>query len=456
MILRYLTHVVFFGLFFLVSCDRVVERPNIIFLLTDDQRWDAVGYAGNDIIQTPNMDDLAGNGVFFSNAYVTTSICAVSRASILSGQYARRHGIHDFSTTFTDSAFLQTYPMLMKQYGYRVGFIGKYGVGDEMPEDYFDYWRGFAGQGLYEQTDATGNYTHLTRIMGEQALEFLQSQPADTPFCLSISFKAPHVQDEDPRQFVYDVAYQDLFVNDSIPIPLTGDSRYFKAFPHFFTINNEGRIRWDLRFSMPEKYQESVKGYYRLIKGVDVVIGEIRTELDRLNLVDNTVILLMGDNGFFLGEHGLAGKWYGHEESIRVPFFLFDPRFPEEWKGTSRDEIVLNIDVAPTMLYLAGLDIPSAMQGRSVVGLLDGTATGWRNDFFYEHLFDHERIPKSEGVVSLSFKYLRYIEQEPVYEEMYDLLHDPHETINLAEEGIKQELLAEMRQRWSILRQAAR
>jgi hypothetical protein len=188
----------------LIGGNTTKKRPNIVFLLTDDQRWDTMGCAGNPIIRTPNMDAMAIDGVRFTNAFVTTSICASSRASIFSGQWVSRHGIKDFATPFSPDALAQTYPMLLRGAGYRIGFIGKYGVGTEkdLPVDKYDYWKGFPGQGMYEHKDENGNYKHLTQIIGEQAIEFLRGCSEQQPFCLSISFKAPHVQDEDPRQFI--------------------------------------------------------------------------------------------------------------------------------------------------------------------------------------------------------------------------------------------------------------
>ncbi len=416
-----------------ISCSKGPQKPpNIILLLTDDQRWDALGCAGNSIIQTPNIDALAGDGAMFTNAFVTTSICCTSRASIFSGQYARRHGIHGFSTSFTQNALNNTYPLLLKQAGYMTGFIGKWGVGNTMPESYFDYWKGILGQPKYEQTDPKGNYKHLTSIMGDQAEEFLNMQNNQAPFCLSISFKAPHVQDGDPRQFIYDPQYKDLYKDVTIPEPETADPQYYDSFPAFFKKDNEARRRWDIRFSTPEKYQNSVKGYYRLITGVDKVVERIMNTLKQNNLDQNTVIIYTGDNGFYLGEHGLAGKWYGHEESIRVPMIIHDPHLPKSQHGRKYSQMALNIDLAPTILDYAGLTIPEEMQGKSLKPVVSAKNPEWRTDFFYEHLFDHERIPKSEGVVTHKFKYLRYIEQNPIYEELYDLEKDPYEKNNLA------------------------
>lgn len=430
-----------------ISRSTKAQKPNIIFLLTDDQRWDTMGCMGNTIIKTPNMDALAKDGVLFKNAFVTTSICCVSRASIFLGQYARRHHINDFKTDFSPVQLSQTYPMLLKKNGYQIGFIGKYGVGRNLPVDQYDYWRGIAGQPVYEQKDENGHPKHLTKIMGEQALEFLSGVDRGKPFCLSISFKAPHVQDGDPRQFIYDPAYKDLYKDDTIPVPATADPQYYDAFPEFFKKNNEGRRRWQIRFSTAEKYQESVKSYYRLITGADVVIGKIREALAEQKLDKNTIIILLGDNGFYLGEHGLAGKWFGHEESIRVPLIVYDPRLPSQLRGQKRSEMALNIDIAPTILSLAGAQIPSSMQGRDLMALIKGNARDWRHDFLYEHLFEHPAIPKSVGVVGERFKYLRYFDQNPVYEELYDLKNDPHEEKNLAAEKEYAAVLQKMRTR---------
>ena len=422
------------------------DRPNIVFLLTDDQRWDALGFVGNDVIETPNMDELARNGVYFRNAYVTTPICAVSRASILSGQYARRHGIWDFDTSFSGSAFSQTYPMLLRKAGYRIGFIGKFGVGTDLPAQDFDYWRGFADQGVYEHYDNQGRPVHLTHLIGDQANEFLRSNPNDQPFALSISFKAPH------GPFIYDPAYEDLYASTVIPEPPKASVDSWERFPSFFKTNNQARTSWQRRFSTTERYQATVKAYYRLLKGVDVVIGRIRGELERLDLADNTVLIFTSDHGFYLGSHGLGGKWYGHEESIRVPFILYDPRLPAEQRGQIKDEMVLNIDVGPTLLSLGGLLIPARMQGEDVTTLLRQEPARWRQDFLYEHLFDHPCIHKSEGLVEKRYKLLRYIEQDPPFEQLYDLERDPLELTNVADDADYAGVKRRIRERLEVLK----
>lgn len=437
--------------FSFISCKRNTEvsNPNIIFLLTDDQRWDALGCMGNQVIKTPNIDKLASEGILFENAFVTTSICCTSRASIFSGQYARRHGINDFVTDFSREALMNTYPAILRSNGYRTGFIGKFGVGNHLPDTVFDSWKGVPGQPIYEHKDENGNIRHYTRIISEQIMEFLNTCSADQPFCLSVSFKAPHVQDNDPRQFIYDKRYSNLYIEDEIKIPVTAHDSFFYAFPDFFTRNNEGRKRWELRFATPEQYQESVKGYYRLITGVDVVIGEMNEELNKLGFEDNTIIIYSGDNGFYLGEHGLAGKWYGHEESIRVPLIIYNPLIKPEYKGIRRKEIALNIDIAPTILALCNTSIPAVMQGKNLSELLNTGETNWRTDFLYEHLYDVSPeivyIPRSEGIVSLDYKYLRYIDLNPIFEELYDLKNDPYETKNLKNDPFYENVLDSLR-----------
>jgi len=410
------------------------QRPNIIFMLTDDQRWDALGCAGNKFIQTPNMDTMASEGIRFSNAFVTSPICCASRASIFTGQYARHHGIHDFVTELSSESLAMTYPALLRKNGYRTGFIGKYGVGTKMPESEFDVWRGIEGQPLYEQIDKDGNIRHLTGIMGEQCLNFIRACNHRQPFCLSISFKAPHAQDGDPRQFIYDGALEEMYKDIEVPQPLTASEKYFNSLaPLLQDPNTEARKRWVMRFSTPERYQNSVKGYYRLITGVDRVIGSIRHQLEISGFSENTIIIFMSDNGFFLGEKGLAGKWYPYEESIRVPLIIYDPRLPKNQRGRVISEIALNIDIAPTILEYAGISAPVKMQGKNLSLLMSSKDIYWRKDFLIEHLFDYEPIPKSEAVRTKEWKYLRFLVGDKYYEELYYIKTDPHETQNLSE-----------------------
>lgn len=431
------------------------KKPNIIFMLTDDQRWDTMGCAGNPIIQTLNMNDMAQNGMRFVNAFVTTSMCAPSRVSFFTGQWARRHGIVNDETNLSEAVLEQTYPVLLRQAGYRTGFVGRYGIGtkDSLPVDEYDFWRGFAGSGTYENRDRDGTYKHLTQIMGEQAIEFLQGCSADKPFYLSVSFKAPQYQESGPRQFNYDPAYKDLYADVTIPTPEAADRDYFEALPDFLQAS-EARRLWHKSFLTQKMFQESVKNYYRLITGVDIVIGKIRDQLEMLGLNDNTVIILTSDNGMYLSEYGLAGKWFPNEVSIRVPLVVFDPRADEKQRGVTVEQMTLNVDVAPTILELAGLDVPKTMQGRSFLPFLRGRRSKWRKDFFYENLFEHTTIPRTEALRTERYKYIRYIDYE--FEQLYDLEHDPTETINLAGDNKYKKTLDSLRERCDELAEEVR
>ena len=422
--------------------------PNFIFLLTDDQRWDSLGCMGNPIIKTPNIDVLAEKGTLFKNAFVTTSICMVSRASFLTGQYACRHKVNDFRTNLSPEAFAETYPAILKKSGYRTGFVGKYGIGNLELKNEFDEWNGIPGPGQpeYENKDKNGEYQHLTELITEQSIEFLDGCSEEQPFCLSVSYKAPHVQDSDPRQFIYNPIYKDLYKDVAISPSKTATQKHFDALPEFLK-TSEARERWKKRFASPEMYQESVKGYYKLISGIDDSVKQIRDELKKLKLDDNTIIIFMGDNGFFLGEHGLAGKWFAHEESIRVPLIIYDPRIENANKNIPSEKIALNIDIAPTILDLAGEKVPKEMQGRSLLPILKNQNKNWRKDFLYEHSFDHPAIPKSEGVRTEEWKYIRYPDEKPVFEELYNLKKDPFEENNLSTNKFSQSVLEKLRRR---------
>ncbi|WP_276389265.1 sulfatase family protein [Eudoraea chungangensis] len=433
------------------------EKPNIIFLLTDDQRWDALGVMGNPILKTPHIDKLAKEGILFDNAYVTTSICAVSRASMLSGQYLSRHGIDDFNTSFSPDALAETYPIVMKNSGYRIGFIGKYGVGssDTHPKDAYDFWECTTKtQPLYENLDEDGNYIHYTDVVGNSIKSFLNTSDI-RPFCLSVSFKAPHVQDGDPRQFIPNPRYNNYYKDIEIPQPKTAAPKYWESFPPFFqTEENIARERWKLRFNSPEKYQESVRNYYRLLTGVDDVVGELIAELKEKNLDKNTIIIYMGDNGMFLGEHGMAGKWYPYEESVRVPLLIFDPRTSSKKIKGRKTDIALNIDIAPTILGFAGIKPLKKMQGIDLIQHVANARTT-RQEFFYEHnFFGSPKLPKVEGVINPELKYILYTEHG--YEELFDLTKDPYEETNLVSHPAYKEVLLKQRQLYLSLKKDAK
>lgn len=427
--------------------------PNILLLLADDLRWDAVGYAGHPILRTPNLDRWAGRGTRFNQSFVTTSICSISRASLLTGQYESRHGVDDFAKPLSPSATARTFPVLLRGAGYRTGFIGKWGVGArDLPAEQFDYWRGFPGQGRYFEEEGG---IHLTDRMADEAVEFLDGCSASKPFFLQVSFKAPHESDGAQERFFPPAKrFEPLFADQFIEPPPAATREAFAGLPGFLK-ESEARIRFERQFGTPELYQQSAKDYLRLVAGIDDAVGRIADKLRDSGLADRTVVIFTSDNGFCLGDYGLQGKWFPFEPSIRVPLFIYDPRRAES--GRDADAIALTIDVAPTILELAGTPVPAEVQGRSLRPLLDGGAPpDWRKDFFYEHHFRHPRIPQSECVRGERWKYVRYVDREPVFEQIFDLVRDPLELENAIDDPDAAGVLGLMRDRWRELREAVK
>jgi arylsulfatase A-like enzyme len=424
-------------------------RPNIIFLLADDQRYDTLGVTGHPFIQTPHLDKLAAAGACFDRAYVTTAICSINRATIFTGQYASRHGIIDFATPISAEQFPQTYPGRLRAAGYHTGFIGKWGVGKPRTED-FDVQRGFPGQGNYWNT-VDGVKAHLNTTMAQSAAEFIASAPKDKPFCLSVSFKTPHAQEpESPDRTSFPPDTPELSLYDDVvvpPYPLS-DPAFFESLPEFLR-TSENRRRWTIRFDTPAKYQKSVKDYLRLITGMDRAVGVIVEKLREEGLDGNTVIVFTSDHGFYLGERGFAGKWYPHEVSMRVPLIVYDPRMGDGQRGLRPQKLALSIDIAPTLLDLAGLPPSPGMQGRSLLPLVAGqNPRDWPDTFFYEHPFKANRgIPRTVAIRTPDWKYIRYLDGQPGYEEFYHLRTDPDEAVNLAGDPSHADTLAKLRAR---------
>ena len=430
--------------------------PNIVFLMTDNHRWDLLGCAGNDIIRTPNIDALAARGARFTNSFCTTSICAATRASILTGEFRREHRYTFTMPPMSIQRMDRSYPALLKRAGYRTGFVGKLGVevDPRTPERMFDFYRrriASSTRNPYYREAADGTIKHLSEINGDDAVEFIRTNPTDQPFCLSVSFSAPHPEDDNIDQYVFDRRYADLYADDVIPPPPIPDNEHFRRLPGFIQVSMS-RQRWFRRFDTPEKYQRMMKGMYRLITGVDEQVGRIVDELSSRGFGDNTVVIFTGDNGIMIGEHGLTGIWLMYEGSIRKPLIIADPRLPGSRHGVTVDEMALSFDSPVTMLDLAGVDVPRQMRGRSLAPLLRGESVDWRKDFFYEHLYERETIPKSEGVRTENFKYVRYFERNPVYEQLFDLEADPNEVTNLAGDPSSGNVLKSLRARCDELR----
>jgi arylsulfatase A-like enzyme len=410
------------------------QRPNIIFILTDDQRWDALGFAGNTIIKTPEMDDLARSGTYFKNAFSTTPICAASRASILSGLYERTHG-YTFQKLKLQQAYAEMiFPKILKDNGYHIGFFGKLGVIMDKPEQYFDQ-SDFYDRGA--EPDRRGYFykiigkdtVHLTRYSGFQAQEFINNAPRNKPFCLSVFFSAPHAHDPAKDQFFWQEKSNRRYDNIVFPEPVLSDDKYFNQLPAEVK-NGFNRTRWKWRFDTPDKYQKSIQGYYRMITEIDDEIGMLRKLLKERGLSENTIFIVMGDNGYFTGDRQLADKWLMYDASIRIPLIIYDPRINNP---SSIDAMVLNIDVSKSILEFAGLQAPKNYQGISLNPfLLKGNKTPIvRKNILIEHLWKLPEIPSSEGIRTARWKYFRYrLIKAP--EELYDLQNDPLETINLA------------------------
>ncbi len=422
------------------------KKPNIIFILTDDQRWNALGFAGNPIVQTPEMNALAGSGTYFKNAFSTTPICAASRASILTGLYERTHG-YTFQKPRLKKPYADIiYPKLLKENGYHVGFFGKLGVIIDSANQYFDksdfYDRGGSPDRRGYFYKKIGDDTvHLTRFTGYQAQEFIKNAPADKPFCLSLSFSAPHGHDNSVEQYYWQDKSADLYKNIHIPEPLLGEDEYFNRLPNEVK-GGFNRVRWKWRFDTPEKYQQMVKGYYRMITEIDDEIGLIRKQLKMKGIDDNTIIIVMGDNGYFLGDRQLADKWLMYDVSIRIPMIIYDPRIK---KSSTVEDMVLNIDVTKTILDMAGIDAPATYQGNSLKPLLVNNKAHLNRKFILvEHLWDLPDIPSSEGIRTERWKYFHYrLIQAP--EELYDLKNDPLEKNNLASDKKYAKILANLR-----------
>lgn len=420
-----------------------VTRPNILFILADDQRNTTLGCAGDAIVQTPHIDSLAKEGVRFSNAFVTTAICAASRASILTGLTERTHG-YTFGEPPVPRPFTEAaYPALLRKAGYRTGFVGKFGANYEGFEEaaMFDVFHD--RDRPYVKKQADGSTRHVDEINTEQAIQFLDSTSAGQPFCLSVSFSSPHGEDGDlENHFPCIDAVKGMYEDVTFPAPRLGDPAIFDAHPTFLK-ESMNRVRYHWRWDTPEKYQKNMRAYYRMLSGVDVMVGRMLEALKERDLADNTIIVYMADNGYYMGDRGFSGKWSHYEESLRVPLIIHDPRHP---RGAVVDAFALNLDIAPTLLALAGVAIPSHYQGKSLLPVLVGEKPAdWRTSFYAEHRMNHLQIPKWEGIRDTRYVYARYDAQSPPYEFLHDLQTDPDELKNLAGDPEHETILQEMR-----------
>lgn len=437
-------------------------RPNIILLVADDLAYGALGYNGNADVKTPHIDRLADDGLAFDYFYVTTSAGMASRASIMTGMYEYKTGCNFQHGPLPPILFQQSYPVLLRKHGYFTGFAGKFGFAvrepetgagyhsyDDMPIDQFDWWRGWTGEGSYRTawnkyvSYLAERHPHVTGALGAASVEFIRrGVDSGKPFCLSVSFKAPH----NPQQ--PDRAYHELYPSgmefDKPPnygpecgLHLAPQARSGPQVARFKTYG------WS-----PDSFDTTISKYYQLIHGVDVAVGTIRAELAAQGIAENTVIVFTSDNGYFLGSHGFGGKTLPYQESARVPLIIFDPRAPSAARGRRCDSLCANIDLAPTLLDLAGVPAPENVDGISLVpALSDPIATVHESLLFMQTL--HSMSSRSLTVYRLPWKYTWWYyaggEMKPT-EELFNLEKDPLEMRNRASDAELSETLREMRQ----------
>lgn len=426
------------------SCTRGEKRPNFVFFMTDDQRWDGMSCAGNPILKTPNMDRIAEGGVRFENMFVTTSLCGPSRASYLTGKYVHSHGVRRNGGEL--SLDQKTFPELLKEAGYETAFIGKWHNRDQGRGRGFDYTFGFQGQGRYRNPIISENLGpereyegHVTDVLTDHAIKFLEMEH-NKPFCLLLWFKAPH------RSWIPAKRFEHLYRDMKMPEPST--------FHDDFSGRPDAIKNTDMRvgdFDDVPDLDTFLSNYYRTLVGVDENVGKVLDALDRLGFANNTAVVYTGDNGFFLGEHHFFDKRLMYEPSIRVPLLLRYPRMIPQ--VTTNAEMVLNVDVCPTILDLAGVDIPADVQGKSLKPLLKGLGVPWRKDFLYEY-YEYpavHSVRKNRGIRTKRWKYIHYFE-DPEEFELYDIQNDPEEMNNLYGNPAYMDAVAQLRDRMTSLR----
>lgn len=408
------------------------KRRNIVFILSDDHRFDYIGALGHPWLRgkTPNLDRVISSGAHFRNAFVTTSLCSPSRASILTSQYVFRHRVLDNSTSLPKE--LATFPAVLRQNGYRTALIGKWHMGgDDQPQPGFDHWFSFRGQGEYidPQVNRNGQRTrmkgYIADILTEEAVNFIRSS-GDQPFCLYLSHKNVH------GPFQPSPKHRNVFRDLDIPYPDT-----YRNTPE----NNEGKPEWLLKqrnswhgadgaMGVPGGFERMYRGYCEGILAIDDSIGRVREALQQQGIAEDTLLVYMGDNGYLNGEHGLIDKRVMHEPSMRVPLFAECPSLVRG--GTVVTQMALNIDIAPTFLDFAGIPAPSSFQGRSLLPLLKGEKAEWREEFVYIYLWERE-APMTPTILGLRTDQYSYMQYHGIWDrfELYDIVKDPGQKVNL-------------------------
>ena len=424
----------------------------------DDLRWDDLGCTGYPFVRTPHIDRVAKEGALFRNAFATTPLCSPSRACFLTGQYAHTHGITDNTDRGARSHELVTFPRLLQKAGYETAFIGKWHMGtDDTPRPGFDHWVSVKGQGAY--TDPELNVDgkrakvagYATDLFNDKALAFLK-RPHHKPFLLYLAHKAVHpslaqgpdgkISDPTAATFLPAERHKRLYADAPVPRrPNVKD-----------TLEGKPALRRQIDGLPPlgEKTgtgEEVIRDRLRMLMAVEEGVGQILKALEEAKQLDNTLVVFTSDHGYFYGEHGLSvERRLAYEETIRIPLLM---RYPKRIKaGTAIDPFALSVDLAPTLLELAGADVPKALHGRSLLPLLDGEKPDWRKSFLIEHfsdnVFPRVRQMGYRAARTERWKYISYTELEGV-DELYDLQNDPYEMKNMVKEPKAREALEGMK-----------
>lgn len=433
------------------------RRPNILCVVGEGLRWDELASTGNRLIQTPNMDRISREGCTFRNAFVVNALCLPSRATMLTGMYSHTTG----AVSNVEGKIPPRFPLvsdLLQKAGYETAFLGKSHIEGALMDHPWDYYFGFVGQADYYRPRITegirGQYgqaklyggEYVDTLLTRKAVEWLK-QKREKPFCLFLWFYAPHAPFYRPKDLVNDLN------GASIPKPATFDED-LKGYPGKprAVADADDKIGYSEVFSDdPRSLEELVKDHYVGVEDNDRNVGAVLQELERQNLLGDTAILLSSDHGFFLGEHHLYDKRLMYEPSIRVPMLLRIPGKVQS--GTASDEMVLNLDMTPTMLEIAGLLVPPEMQGKSMLPLAEGKKVTWREDWLYEY-YEYpgfENVRPCRGVRTRRHKLIHFFLTPEEYE-LYDLHADPDEMNNLYGKPGYEELTTHLKQRLAELR----
>ncbi|MBI4559532.1 MAG: sulfatase [Candidatus Hydrogenedentes bacterium] len=407
-------------------------RRNIVFILTDDQRYDHLGCMGHPFLQTPNLDALAAEGVLFENAFVTTALCSPSRACILTGQYAHRHGVVDNVSPFPPENV--TFPELLQNQGYRTAFIGKWHMGgaSDAPQPGFDRWVSFKGQGVYydPQFNVDGQHTprkgYVTDLLTDYAVKYIEQARRGDPFFLYLSHKAVHSNFQPAER------HKGCYADQTYPQPasMANTEENYRGKPNWVRAQRDSWHGVDGMYNNAVSYDDCFRTYAETLRAVDDSVGRVVKTLKRKGLLESTLIVFTSDNGFLCGEHGLIDKRAMYEPSIRVPLIALCPELIKG--GERRKEMILNIDFAPTFLELAGGDVPDTMQGRSFHDLLGSSVENWRGEFLYEYFWERS-FPQTPTMLGVRTERHKLVKYHGIWDraELYDVQADPAEQNNL-------------------------